>query len=64
VKAPKGAPNVIVILIDDQGFGATNTFGGPVATPNMDKLAENGIRYNRFHSTALCSPSRVALLTG
>jgi arylsulfatase A-like enzyme len=64
VKAPKGAPNVIVMLIDDQGFGATNTFGGPVATPNMDKLAENGIRYNRFHSTALCSPSRVALLTG
>lgn len=64
VKAPKGAPNVIVILIDDQGFGATNTFGGPVATPNMDKLAQNGIRYNRFNSTALCSPSRVALLTG
>jgi len=64
VKAPKEAPNVIVMLIDDQGFGATNTFGGPVATPNMDKLAQNGIRYNRFHSTALCSPSRVALLTG
>jgi arylsulfatase A-like enzyme len=64
VKAPKGAPNVIVILIDDQGFGATNTFGGPVATPNMDKLAQNGIRYNRFNSTSLCSPSRVALLTG
>jgi arylsulfatase A-like enzyme len=64
VKAPKGAPNVVVILIDDQGFGATGTFGGPVATPNMDKLAGNGIKYNRFHTTALCSPTRVALLTG
>ena len=64
VKAPKGAPNVVVILIDDQGFGATGTFGGPVSTPNMDKLASNGIKYNRFHTTALCSPTRVALLTG
>lgn len=64
VKAPKGAPNVVVILIDDQGFGATGTFGGPVATPNMDKLASNGLKYNRFHTTALCSPTRVALLTG
>jgi arylsulfatase len=64
VTAPKGAPNVVVILIDDEGFGVTNTFGGPVATPNMDKLAANGIKYNRFNSTSLCSPTRVALLTG
>jgi arylsulfatase A-like enzyme len=64
VTAPKGAPNVVVILIDDQGFGATGTFGGPVSTPIMDKLASNGIKYNRFHTTALCSPTRVALLTG
>jgi arylsulfatase A-like enzyme len=64
VTAPKGAPNVVVILIDDQGFGATETFGGPVKTPTMNKLANNGIKYNRFHTTALCSPTRVALLTG
>jgi len=64
VTAPKGAPNVIVILIDDMGFGVSNTFGGPVTTPNMDKIAENGLRYNRFHTTAVCSPTRVALLTG
>jgi arylsulfatase len=64
VTAPKGAPNVVVILIDDEGFGVTNTFGGPVATPNMDKLAANGIKYNNFNSTSLCSPTRVALLTG
>jgi arylsulfatase A-like enzyme len=64
VTAPKGAPNVVVILIDDMGFGVTETFGGPVTTPTMDKLANNGIKYNRFHTTALCSPTRVALLTG
>lgn len=64
VTAPKGAPNVVVILIDDMGFGVSEAFGGPVATPNMDKLADNGLRYNRFHTTALCSPTRVALLTG
>lgn len=64
VKAPKGAPNVVVILIDDMGFGVTETFGGAVTTPNMNKLANNGIKYNRFHTTALCSPTRVALLTG
>lgn len=64
VTAPKGAPNVIVVLIDDMGFGVTETFGGPVTTPTMDKLASNGIKYNRFHTTALCSPTRVALLTG
>jgi len=64
VTAPKGAPNVVVILIDDMGFGVSEAFGGPVTTPVMDKLAENGLKYNRFHSTSLCSPTRVALLTG
>ena len=64
VKAPKGAPNVVVILIDDMGFGVSEAFGGPVSTPTMNMLAENGIRYNRFHTTALSSPTRVALLTG
>ena len=64
VKAPEGAPNVVVILIDDMGFGVSEAFGGPVTTPTMDKLANNGLKYNRFHTTALCSPTRVALLTG
>ena len=64
VTAPKGAPNVVVILIDDMGFGVTETFGGAVKTPTMNKLADNGIKYNRFHTTSLCSPTRVALLTG
>jgi arylsulfatase len=64
VKAPKGAPNVVVVLIDDMGFGVSEAFGGPVKTPTMDNLAANGLKYNRFHTTALCSPSRVALLTG
>ena len=64
VTAPKGAPNVVVILIDDMGFGVSEAFGGPVTTPNMDKLADNGLKYNRFHTTSLCSPTRVALLTG
>ena len=64
VKAPEGAPNVVVILIDDMGFGVSEAFGGPVTTPTMDKLADNGLKYNRFHTTALCSPTRVALLTG
>lgn len=64
VKAPEGAPNVLVILIDDMGFGVSETFGGPITTPTMDKLARNGLKYTRFHTTALCSPTRVALLTG
>ncbi len=64
VAAPKGAPNVIIILVDDLGFGGTSHFGGPVATPNFDKLAAQGISYNQFHSTALCSPTRQALKTG
>jgi arylsulfatase A-like enzyme len=61
---PEGAPNVIVILLDDVGFGQTSTFGGPVPTPELDKLAANGLRYTRFHTTAICGPSRAALITG
>ena len=64
VKAPKGSPNVLLILLDDVGFGMCSTFGGPVPTPNMDKLANNGLKYTRFHTTALCSPTRAALLAG
>jgi arylsulfatase len=59
-----GAPNVLVILVDDAGFGASSAFGGPCRTPTFEKLAANGLRYNRFHTTALCSPTRQALLTG
>ena len=64
VKAPKGSPNVLLILLDDVGFGMCSTFGGPVETPNLTKLAKNGLTYNRFHTTALCSPTRAALLAG
>jgi len=64
VKAPQGAPNVVVVLIDDIGFGAASTFGGPINMPNLEKIAATGLKYNRFHTTALCSPTRVALLTG
>src|SRR5262245_59200065 len=64
VVAQKGAPNVLLILTDDVGFGASSTFGGPIPTPNYDKLAKAGLRYNMFHTTALCSPSRAALITG
>src|SRR5262249_32424883 len=64
VEAPKGAPNVLLILTDDVGFGASSTFGGPIPTPTYDKLAKAGLRYNMFHTTALCSPSRAALITG
>lgn len=64
VKAPKGAPNVVIVLIDDIGFGASNAFGGPINMPTLDKLASDGLRYNRFHTTSLCSPTRTALLTG
>lgn len=63
-QAPEGAPNVVVILLDDVGFGAASTFGGPAHTPTLDYLAERGLRYNRFHTTAICSPTRAALLTG
>lgn len=64
VTAPKGAPNVVIVLIDDMGFGVTDVFGGPVPMPNLAKLAKNGLRFNRFHTTSLCAPTRVALLTG
>lgn len=64
VKAPAGAPNVLLILIDDAGFGQWGTFGGQVPTPNLDRLAQEGLSYTRFHTTALCSPTRAALLTG
>ncbi len=61
---PEGAPNVLLVLIDDAGFGNPSTFGGPIQTPNYTRMAERGLRYNRFHVTALCSPTRAALLTG
>ena len=64
VKAPAGAPNVVIVLIDDIGFGASSAFGGPIRMPTLDRLAGEGLRYNRFHTTALCSPTRTALLTG
>jgi arylsulfatase A-like enzyme len=64
VQAPKGAPNIVLILLDDVGFGQFSTFGGAVPSPTMDRLAAEGLRYNRFHTTALCSPTRAALLTG
>ncbi|MDQ6473111.1 arylsulfatase [Flavobacterium sp. LHD-80] len=63
-KAAAEAPNVIIVLLDDVGFGQTSTFGGLIPTPNLDKLASQGIKYNRFHTTAICGPSRAALLTG
>lgn len=61
---PKGAPNVVIILLDDVGFGQASTFGGPVETPALEALAARGLRYNRFHTTAICGPSRAALITG
>ena len=64
VKAPEGAPNILVILIDDQGFGVASAFGGPVKEPVLDRLASEGLRFNNFNTTALCSPTRTALLTG
>jgi arylsulfatase A-like enzyme len=64
VKAPAAAPNVVIILIDDVGFGASGTFGGPVPMPTLERLAQAGLRYNNFHTTALCSPTRVALKSG
>ena len=63
-KAPKGAPNIVLILLDDVGFGTCSTFGGPVPTPALDRVAANGLRFNQFHTTALCSPTRAAMLTG
>lgn len=63
-KAPKGAPNIVVVLLDDVGFSASSTFGGVAQTPTLQQLANNGVSYNQFHVTALCSPTRAALLTG
>jgi arylsulfatase A-like enzyme len=64
LRPPKGAPNVLIVMLDDVGFGASSAFGGPCHTPNFEKLASGGLKYNRFHTTALCSPTRQALLTG
>src|SRR5689334_8987666 len=63
VTPPEGAPNVLVVLIDDAGFGNPSTFGGPIETPNYTRVAEQGLRFNRFHVTAVCSPTRAASLT-
>jgi arylsulfatase A-like enzyme len=64
LRPPEGAPNVLIVLVDDAGFGASSAFGGPINTPNAERLAKNGLKFNRFHTTALCSPTRQALLTG
>ncbi len=64
IKAPAGAPNVLIVLVDDMGFGMPSAFGGPVRMPNAERLAKQGLRYNQFHTTALCSPTRTALLSG
>jgi arylsulfatase A-like enzyme len=64
VKPPAGAPNVLIVLIDDMGFGQSSAFGGPIHMPTVERLANNGLRYNQFHTTALCSPTRAALLSG
>src|SRR5262249_30982117 len=64
IEAPSGAPNILLILTDDVGFGASSVFGGPIQTPNFQRLADSGLRYNMFHTTALCSPTRAALITG
>jgi arylsulfatase len=64
VTAPKGAPNVLIILIDDQGFGVSSAFGGPVKQPTLDKMATEGLRYNNFNTCALCSPTRNAIQPG
>src|SRR5216110_89731 len=64
VVPPKGAPNILLIMTDDQGYGVSGTFGGVIPTPAMDRVAQMGLRYTQFHSTALCSPTRAALITG
>src|SRR5882724_1315255 len=61
---PKGAPNILLIMTDDQGYGVSSAFGGVIATPALDRIAKAGLRYTQFHSTALCSPTRAALITG
>src|SRR6478735_8113153 len=64
LRPPQGAPNVLVVLLDDVGFAASSAFGGPIHTPTAERLARNGLKFNRFHTTALCSPTRAALLSG
>jgi arylsulfatase len=64
LRPPAGAPNVLIVLLDDVGFGASSAFGGPIATPTAERLAAGGLKFNRFHTTALCSPTRQAMLTG
>ena len=64
LRPPTGAPNVLVILLDDVGFGASSAFGGPCQTPTAEKLAAGGLKYIRFHTTALCSPTRAAMISG
>src|SRR5206468_24828 len=63
-KAPEGAPNVVLIVLDDVGFSAMSNYGGPIPTPNIDRIADSGVRFTQWHTTALCSPTRAALLTG
>ena len=64
VQAPEKAPNVLIVLIDDMGFGQSSAFGGPIHMPTLEKMAKGGLKYNKFHTTALCSPTRAALLSG
>src|SRR5439155_6401025 len=64
LRPPKGAPNVLIVLLDDVGFGASSAFGGPCNMPTAELLAAEGLKFNRFHTTALCSPTRQAMLTG
>src|ERR1700677_2270056 len=64
LRPPKGAPNVLIVLIDDVGFGASSVFGGPCEAPTAERIAKDGLRYTRFHTTALCSPSRAARMSG
>jgi arylsulfatase len=64
LRPPASAPNVLIVLLDDVGFGASSAFGGPCQTPTAERLAADGLKYTRFHTTALCSPTRAALLTG
>ena len=63
-QAPEGAPNVVYVVLDDVGFSAMSCYGGPIETPNIDKIAGDGVRYTQWHTTALCSPTRSCLLTG
>jgi arylsulfatase len=64
VRAPQGAPNVVLILLDDFGFGQSTAYGGPIRMPTLERISQSGLRYNAFHTTAICSASRAALLTG